>query len=128
MVIFNWVPGITGGFGGDRRVEYIIPPEAREAGYHEFIIESSCNGMFGVPWNGDTIQPPDVSALVTNDRTSSTHFLKMNRYFSLASADLVVPNQEAWRLLWDFQTLKELVDTLPGNTPYVHNILFHARY
>jgi hypothetical protein len=43
----------------------------------------------------------------------------MNRYFSLASADLVVPNQEAWRLLWDFQTLKELVGTLPGNTPYV---------
>jgi alpha-mannosidase len=29
----------------------------------------------------------------------------MNRYFQLASADLVVPNQEAWALLWDFQTL-----------------------
>jgi len=94
--------GITGGYGGDRRVEYIIPPEAREEGTHEFVIESSCNGMFGVPWNGDTIQPPD-----------------MNRYFSLASADLVVPNMEAWGLLWDFQTLRELVDTLPGNTPYV---------
>ena len=94
--------GITGGYGGDRRVEYIIPQEAREEGTHEFVIESSCNGMFGVPWNGDTIQPPD-----------------MNRYFSLASADLVVPNMEAWGLLWDFQTLRELVDTLPGNTPCV---------
>lgn len=52
--------GITGGFGGDRRVEYIIPMEARMKGTHEFIIESSCNGMFGVPWNGDTIAPPDV--------------------------------------------------------------------
>jgi alpha-mannosidase len=40
----------------------------------------------------------------------------MNRYFKLASADLVVPNQEAWALLWDFTTLKELVETLPGNT------------
>jgi len=98
----NSFKGITGGYGGDRRVEYIIPPEAREEGTHEFVIESSCNGMFGVPWNGDTIQPPD-----------------MNRYFSLASADLVVPNMEAWGLLWDFQTLRELVDTLPGNTPYV---------
>lgn len=39
--------GITGGYGGDRRVEYIIPPKARKAGKHEFIIESSCNGMFG---------------------------------------------------------------------------------
>jgi alpha-mannosidase len=54
--------GITGGYGGDRRVEYIIPPAAREKGTHSFIIESSCNGMFGVPWNGDTIAPPDVSS------------------------------------------------------------------
>jgi alpha-mannosidase len=43
----------------------------------------------------------------------------MNRYFSLASADLVVPNQDAWSLLWDFTALRQLVDTLPGNTPYV---------
>lgn len=91
--------GITGGFGGDRRVDYIIPHEAVVAGFHEFIVESSCNGMFGVPWNGDTIAPPD-----------------MNRYFSLASADLVVPNEEAWRLLWDFTTLREIADSLPGNT------------
>lgn len=57
----------------------------------------------------------------------------MNKYFSLDSADLVVPNQDgrcylldlylsnpdgviAWGLLWDFTTLRELVDTLPGNT------------
>jgi len=97
------LPGITGGYGGDRRVEYIIPQQAREQGVHEFVIESSCNGMFGIPFSGNTIDPPD-----------------MNRYFSLASADLVVPNMEAWGLLWDFQTLRELVDTLPGNTPYVY--------
>ncbi|PPR01817.1 hypothetical protein CVT24_001681 [Panaeolus cyanescens] len=101
--------GITGGYGGDRRVEYIIPPDAREAGVHEFVIESSCNGMFGVPWNGDTIQPPD-----------------MNRYFSLASADLVVPNMEAWRLLWDFTTLREIIDTIPGNTPLQNKALTTA--
>ena len=40
----------------------------------------------------------------------------MNRYFSLGSADLVVPNMEAWQLLWDFQTLREIADSLPGNT------------
>lgn len=39
----------------------------------------------------------------------------MNRYFSLASADLVVPHQEAWALLWDFTTLREIADTLPGS-------------
>ncbi|KAG2005473.1 alpha-mannosidase [Coprinopsis cinerea AmutBmut pab1-1] len=91
--------GITGGFGGDRRVDYIIPPEARARGVHEFVIESSCNGMFGVPWSGDIIAPPD-----------------MNRYFRLASADLVVPNQEAWRLLWDWEALKQIISNVPGNT------------
>ncbi|KAF8064431.1 glycoside hydrolase family 38 protein [Lyophyllum atratum] len=101
--------GITGGYGGDRRVEYIIPEDARKQGRHEFVIESSCNGMFGVPWNGDTIAPPD-----------------MNRYFPLASADLVVPNQEAWALLWDFTTLRELIDTLPGNTTLQNQALVAA--
>ncbi|KAL5496105.1 AMS1 [Sanghuangporus vaninii] len=91
--------GITGGYGGDRRVDHIIPLEARKAGVYEIVIESSCNGMFGVPTGGDTIAPPD-----------------MNRRFTLASADLVVPNEEAWRLLWDFTTLREIAGSLPGNT------------
>ena len=55
--------------------------------------------MFGVPWNGDIIMPPD-----------------MNRSFQLASADLVVPNMDAWALMLDFQTLRELGDNLPGNS------------
>ncbi|KAF8128024.1 glycoside hydrolase family 38 protein [Boletus edulis] len=101
--------GITGSYGGDRRVEHIIPREAVERGTYELVIESSCNGMFGVPWNGDTIAPPD-----------------MNRYFSLASADLVVPNQDAWHLMWDFNTLKEIVDTLPGNSPLQNKSLVAA--
>jgi alpha-mannosidase len=40
----------------------------------------------------------------------------MDRFFKLDSADLVVPNQEAWALLWDFTTLREIVNTLQGNT------------
>ncbi|KAH9037516.1 glycoside hydrolase family 38 protein [Lactarius pseudohatsudake] len=91
--------GLTGGFGGDRRVEYIIPVEERKKGTHSFVAEASCNGMFGVPWNGDTIQPPDN-----------------NRFFQVASADLVVPNMPAWGLLWDFTVLRELISTLPGNS------------
>ncbi|KAF6748244.1 alpha-mannosidase [Ephemerocybe angulata] len=91
--------GITGGFDGDRRVEHIVPQEARDKGVYEFVIESSCNGMFGVPLTGDTIDPPDP-----------------NRFFTLASADLVVPNQEAWRLLWDFEALKQIISEVPGNT------------
>jgi len=56
--------GITGGYGGDRRVEYIIPPDACKQGTCDFVIESSCNGMFGVPWGGDIIAPPDVRFLI----------------------------------------------------------------
>ncbi|KAF9516132.1 glycoside hydrolase family 38 protein [Hydnum rufescens UP504] len=97
--------GITGGWGGERRVEYIIKPEQRAQGTFELVIESSCNGLFGVPW-GDTINPPD-----------------WNRYFNLDSADLVVPNMEAWRLMWDFNTLRQLSDALPGNTPLQNQAL-----
>jgi alpha-mannosidase len=41
---------------------------------------------------------------------------QQNRYFQLASADLVVPNMPAWGLLWDFTTLRELIGTLSGNS------------
>ena len=37
--------------------------------------------------------------------------------FRLASADLVVPNMEAWRLLWDFRTIRDLARALPENSP-----------
>lgn len=50
----------------------------------------------------------------------------MNRFFGLASADLVVPNMEAWQLMWDFQTLRELTDTLPGNTALQNKALTTA--
>lgn len=51
------VPGLTGGFGVDRRVEFIIPEEHRKAGVGHYYVEASCNGMFGQ--NGEN--PPDVS-------------------------------------------------------------------
>lgn len=97
--------GITGEHGGDRRVDHIIPLAARKAGVYEIVIESSCNGMFGI----SGIDPPD-----------------MNRYFTLDSADLVVPNEDAWRLMWDFTTLREIVDTLPGNSGLQNRALVAA--
>lgn len=35
----------------------------------------------------------------------------------LASADLVIPRMEAWRLLWDFRTIRDLAKNLPENSP-----------
>ncbi|KIJ30485.1 glycoside hydrolase family 38 protein [Sphaerobolus stellatus SS14] len=101
--------GITGGYAGDRRVEFILPPEARKKGTFSFVIEQTCNGMFGVPWSGDTIDPPD-----------------MNRYYKLDSADLIVPNMPAWHLMWDVYTLRQLVETLPGNSELQNKALVTA--
>ncbi|ORY82383.1 family 38 glycoside hydrolase [Leucosporidium creatinivorum] len=89
---------ITGGFGGDRRVDFILDKKGRK-GTYKFYIEVSCNGMFG---NGN----PEV-----NDPPNNS------RMFRLASADLVVPNMEAWRLLWDFRTIRDLARELPENSP-----------
>lgn len=50
----------------------------------------------------------------------------MNRYFNLASADLVVPNSAAWGLHWDFITLRELADSLPGNSPLQNKAIVTA--
>jgi hypothetical protein len=50
--------GITGGYAGNQHIEYIIPPAACKAGEHRIVVESSCNGMFGMAGGG--IGPPDV--------------------------------------------------------------------
>ena len=50
----------------------------------------------------------------------------MNRYFGLASADLVVPNMDAWGLQLDFNTLRQIADTLPGNTSLQNKALVAA--
>ncbi|WWD20554.1 hypothetical protein CI109_105030 [Kwoniella shandongensis] len=89
------IHGLTGGFDGDRRVEFIVPPAARKAGVAHYYIEASCNGMFGI----NNMDPPD-----------------QNRYYKLNSADLVVPNQEAWRLMWDFDAIHQIYNTLPGDS------------
>ena len=48
--------GLTGGFEGDRRVEFILPSSARKGSSVTYYIEASCNGMFGQ----SGIDPPDV--------------------------------------------------------------------
>jgi len=83
-------PGITGGYGGDRRVEHIIPPKAVRDGHYSVVIESSCNGMFGVPWNGDTIAPPDVN-LFSFQHNADTHFYVDEQVFSACNRRFSCP-------------------------------------
>ncbi|WWC72433.1 uncharacterized protein I206_106395 [Kwoniella pini CBS 10737] len=99
------IHGLTGGFNGDRRVEFIIPQSDRDAGVSHFYIEGSCNGMFGI----DDMDPPNP-----------------NRYYRLNSADLVVPNMEAWRLLWDFNAIHQVYNTLPDDSPLSKHSMYVA--
>lgn len=87
--------GITGGGGGDRRVEFILNGKARQLPT-TFYIEVSCNGMFGL------------------DQMEGDAGFK-DRYFALNSADLVAPRMEAWHLLWDFRVLRDVGSLLGVN-------------
>jgi alpha-mannosidase len=49
-----------------------------------------------------------------------------NRYYRLNSADLVVPNMDAYGVLWDFDTLHQLVNDLPGDSSLAKRALYAA--
>ena len=68
--------------GGGERTEWILPASFRDGKEHTIYIEMACNGMFGNPMGGDTIQPPDP-----------------NKYFQLSKAEIVAVNLVA-RQLW----------------------------
>lgn len=79
--------GITGGFGDDRHVDYVLPKAHRLLLY----VEIACNGMFG---NGS---PPNP-----------------NRYFKLNTVRIYQPNTVAYGILYDMQVLREAAREL-GN-------------
>src|SRR5271169_4326450 len=54
------------------------------------------NGMFGCA-DGDSIQPPN-----------------MHRYFTLQTADIVVPYMPAWHLFWDYWVITDCARELGG--------------
>lgn len=88
--------GITGGFGGERRVEFIIPKVDRDLPLRLYI-EVSANGLFGVPDEGKPIH--------------------IKKYYKLESADIVVPRQEAWHLMWDMRVIRGITKSLPVTNP-----------
>jgi hypothetical protein len=61
-----------------------------------FYIEASMNGMFGCA-EGDNIQPPN-----------------MHRYFTLHTADIVIPYMPAWHLFWDYWVITDCARELGG--------------
>ncbi|KDN44275.1 glycoside hydrolase family 38 protein [Tilletiaria anomala UBC 951] len=85
--------GITGGYEDNRRVDFPLSPAMRHG--VRFYIEVSANAMFGLPSVSEGGDPDP------------------NRYFQLASADVVVKRPGAWKLMWDFNTLRGCVDEMP---------------
>ncbi|KAI9720394.1 MAG: hypothetical protein M1812_002900 [Candelaria pacifica] len=92
--------------GGGERVEWVLPDAWRDGKEHVFYIEMACNGMFGNPTGGDTIQPPDP-----------------NRSFQLAVADIVAVNLAARALFVDFWIIGDAAREFPEDSWESHEAL-----
>ncbi|RKP25625.1 galactose mutarotase-like domain-containing protein [Syncephalis pseudoplumigaleata] len=90
--------GLTGGNGGERHVDHIIPRDYVASGKpYRFYVEMACNGLFGAGIN--FIGPPDE-----------------NRQFYVNTSDIVVPNRLAWSLYYDFQIIRDAASNLPADS------------
>ncbi|KAK3116920.1 Glycoside hydrolase, 38 vacuolar alpha mannosidase [Teratosphaeriaceae sp. CCFEE 6253] len=93
--------------GGGERIEWVIPTSMRDYDKeHTVYIEMACNGMFGNPQGGDTIQPPDP-----------------NRYFRLDQADLVSVDLEVRALYYDFWIIGDAAREFPEDSWQEHQAL-----
>ncbi|KAF0408009.1 glycoside hydrolase family 38 protein [Gigaspora margarita] len=90
--------GLTGGYGNDRRAEYVLTRSSNGGEQFEFYLEMACNGMFGNGIGSD-INPPDP-----------------NRYYSLRQVELAIPNQSVWQLMYDFQIILDMAKEIPHDT------------
>ncbi|KAI9813104.1 MAG: Glycoside hydrolase, 38 vacuolar alpha mannosidase [Pycnora praestabilis] len=92
--------------GGGERVEWILPEAWKDGKDHIFYIEMACNGMFGNPPGGDTIQPPSP-----------------DKYFQLQKAEIVAVNLEARQLFVDFWIIGDGAREFPDESWQSHEAL-----
>jgi alpha-mannosidase len=86
--------GLTGGDGGDKRWEYIIPTSDKKMGRFVVFIEVAANQMFG-NGVGDLIAPP-----------------KPDRSFELKQARVVAFDRLIWDFVLKFRILHDLAKKL----------------
>ncbi|KAK9421683.1 putative alpha-mannosidase [Seiridium unicorne] len=104
-----WTPDgkpLQGLTGGGERVEWILPKKFRDGKEHTIYIEMACNGMFGNPAGGDTIQPPDP-----------------NKYFQLAKAEICAVNMDARQLWIDIWIIGDAAREFPEDSWEQHKAL-----
>ena len=92
--------------GGGERIEWIIPEGWRDGKEHTFYIEMACNGMFGNPPGGDSIQPPIP-----------------NKYFQLSTARITAVNLTVRQLYLDFWIIGDAAREFPGDSWEKHQAL-----
>jgi alpha-mannosidase len=92
--------------GGGERTEWILPASFRDGKEHTIYIEMACNGMFGNPMGGDTIQPPDP-----------------NRYFQLSKAEIVAVNLVARQLWIDIWIIGDAAREFPTDSWEQHKAM-----
>lgn len=78
--------------GGDRTI-FKLPKLLKKSGKQLFYLEIACNGMFGNGSNG---------------------FVDPNRYFRLNKCDLVLPDEQAHKLYFDFLIIGDAARELGG--------------
>lgn len=92
--------------GNGERIEWIVPQSYRNGKEQTIYIEVACNGMFGNPPGGDTIQPPVP-----------------DKYFQLKEADLVSVNVHARALYYDFWIIGDAAREFPTDSWEEHYAL-----
>ncbi|CDS14068.1 hypothetical protein LRAMOSA06239 [Lichtheimia ramosa] len=97
------IQSLTGG-SDQQRHEYILTDKAKSGDKFTFYIEAACNGMFGV---GDAAMVPDP-----------------DRYFSIKTADLVVPNAPVQDLYYDLEIIRGIAYDTNPDTPRAREALW----
>lgn len=78
----------------DNRCEYLLSEEALPGKTYNFLIEASCNGLFG-NGNGGTINAPDPA-----------------RSYELKSVEIVVYNENTLSLMTDLRIIRDMIKCL----------------
>eukprot|EP00842_Homolaphlyctis_polyrhiza_P004464 jgi/Hompol1/5018/HPOL_004093-RA len=107
--------GITGDFNGDRHVDFPLTKNAKPKERFDFFVEVACNGMFGAGAGNYRYIPCflDSASIAT-------------RYFTLATAEIAVPNETAHSLFWDLEVLIGMIKQLPATDQANSDALYTA--
>ncbi|KAJ3211981.1 Alpha-mannosidase 2C1 [Entophlyctis luteolus] len=99
------VTGLTGGTGDDRHVDFTLTKSANPGDKFEFYLEMACNNRMGIVYDG----APDY-----------------NRYWTLNTAGIAVPNRNGQLLKVYFDVMLQLIKDTPREWQINSDALYYA--